>query len=213
MDENMKLLQQSLIEIETEAEHLLLARHQLVENDKVRNGNREALTALRKRARTTKTSVPSPFESVMKDIRNPGSRPLVKEVCATCGNHDSNERTWMMFPGTDVFAKIPFHAAHTILETDQAKLDLEAQKLQSYVKEKSFSISEKGVLADKISPGVLRSLVALKDKPCNIGSRLHDAFLIVMVYFLHRSVECKYSTSLVHSSSQRLNICEIRLMR
>lgn len=90
---------------------------QLVENDKVRNGNREALTALRKRARTTKTSVPSPFESMMKNIGNPVSRPLVKEVCATCGNHDSNEQTWMMFPGTDVFAKIPFHAAHTILET------------------------------------------------------------------------------------------------
>ncbi|KAB2002725.1 hypothetical protein ERO13_D11G082100v2 [Gossypium hirsutum] len=165
MDENMKQLQQSLIELETEAEHLLLARHQLVENDKVRNGNREALTALRKRARTTKTSVPSPFESMMKNIGNPVSRPLVKEVCATCGNHDSNEQTWMMFPGTDVFAKIPFHAAHSILETDQARLDHEAQKLQSYVKEKSFFISEKGVLADKISPGVLRSLVALKDKP------------------------------------------------
>ncbi|MBA0589535.1 hypothetical protein Goshw_009899 [Gossypium schwendimanii] len=165
MDENMKQLQQSLIELETEAEHLLLARHQLVENDKVRNGNREALTALRKRARTTKTSVPSPFESMMKNIGNPASRPLVKEVCATCGNHDSNEQTWMMFPGTDVFAKIPFHAAHSILETDQARLDHEAQKLQSYVKEKSFFISEKGVLADKISPGVLRSLVALKDKP------------------------------------------------
>ncbi|KAE8697517.1 Lactate/malate dehydrogenase family protein isoform 1 [Hibiscus syriacus] len=155
MDENMKLLQQSLIELETEAEHLTSGKpwfifrlsvprrqlHQLVENDKVRNGNREALTALRKMARTTKTSVPSPFESMMKDIGNPGSRPLVKEFCATCGNHDSNEWTWMMFPGTDVFAKIPFHAAHTILET------------------------EKGVLADKISPGVLRSLVALKDKP------------------------------------------------
>lgn len=90
---------------------------QLVENDKVRNGNREALTALRKRARTTKTSVPSPFESMMKNIGNAASRPLVKEVCATCGNHNSNEQTWMMFPGTDVFAKIPFHAAHTILET------------------------------------------------------------------------------------------------
>ncbi|GLT60227.1 hypothetical protein SLA2020_330020 [Shorea laevis] len=165
MDENMKQFQQSLIELETEAEHLLLARHELVENDKMRNGNREALTALRKRARTTKTSVPSPFESIMKDIGGPGSRPLVKEVCATCGNHDSNEPTWMMFPGADIFGKIPFHAAHTILETDQARLDYEAKKLQSNVKEKSFLISEKGVLADKISPGVLRSLVTLSDKP------------------------------------------------
>jgi len=38
----------------------------VVENDKERNGNREALTALRKRAKTTKTSIKSPFESIMK---------------------------------------------------------------------------------------------------------------------------------------------------
>ncbi|KAJ9680656.1 hypothetical protein PVL29_019851 [Vitis rotundifolia] len=165
MDESMKQLQQGLIEIEIEAENVLLARHQLVENDRVRNGNREALTALRKRARTTKTSVPSPFESIMKEIEQLESRPLVKEVCATCGNHDSRENTWMMFPGTDVFARIPFHAAHSILEKDQERLDYDAKKLQSYLKEKSFLISEKGVLADKISPGIIRSLVTLTDKP------------------------------------------------
>ncbi|XP_040991391.1 uncharacterized protein LOC121238544 [Juglans microcarpa x Juglans regia] len=165
MDETMKKFQESLTEIEAEAEHLLLARHQLVENDRVRNGNREALTALRKRARTTKTSVPSPFESIMKDIGGPESKPLVKEVCVTCGNHDSNERTWMMFPGTDVFARIPFHAAHTILEKDQAQLDFDGKQLQSYVKEKSLLISEMGALADKISPGVLKSIVTLSDKP------------------------------------------------
>ncbi|KAK3030308.1 hypothetical protein RJ639_039311 [Escallonia herrerae] len=165
MDDNMKQIQENLVEMETEAENLLLARHQLVENDRMRNGNREALTALRKRARTTKTSVPSPFESIMKEIEGLGTRPLVKELCATCGNHDSTENTWMMFPGTDVFARIPFHAAHSILEKDQTRLDFDVNKLQSYVKEKSFWISEKGALADKISPGVLRSLVTLTDKP------------------------------------------------
>lgn len=45
------------------------------------------------------------------------------------------------------------------------RLDFDSKKLQSCVKEKSFSISEKGALADKISPGVLRSLVTLSDKP------------------------------------------------
>ena len=74
------------------------------------------LIALRKRARTTKTSVPSPFESIIRDIGGPESKSLVKEVCTTCGDHDSNERTWMMFPGTDLIGRIPFHAAHTILE-------------------------------------------------------------------------------------------------
>ena len=81
----------------------------------MRNGNREALTALRKRAQTTKTSVPSPFESIMRDIGDPESRPLV-EVCTTCGYHDSNEWTWMMFPRTDLIGRIPFNAAHTIWE-------------------------------------------------------------------------------------------------
>ncbi|KAI6702727.1 hypothetical protein NL676_011863 [Syzygium grande] len=159
----MKQFQQSLVELEIEAERLLLARNQLVENDKLRNGNREALTALRKKARTTKTSVPSPFESLMK-IGSSGSRPLVHEVCATCGNHDPNERTWMMFPGTDIFASIPFHAAHSILEEEQSQLDFEVKRLQSYVKDKSIAISDKGALADKISPGVLQSLVTLTDK-------------------------------------------------
>ncbi|XP_076945317.1 uncharacterized protein LOC143616349 [Bidens hawaiensis] len=163
MDDTMKQFQEKLIEIEIDAEHLLLARHELVENDRMRNGNREALTALRKRARTTQTSVPSPFELVMKEIDE--SRPLVKEVCASCGNHDSKEKTWMMFPGTDIFARVPFHAAHTILEKDQTKLDYDVKKLQSYVKEKSFLISEQGALADKIGPGVLKSMVALQDKP------------------------------------------------
>ncbi|WOH04124.1 hypothetical protein DCAR_0623532 [Daucus carota subsp. sativus] len=164
MDDTMKKIQENLIEIEIEAENLLLARHQMVENDRVRNGNREALTALRKRARTTKTSVPSPFESIMKEIDGMGSNPLVKEVCATCGNHDSTEKTWMMFPGTDIFARIPFHASHTILEKDQGRLDYDANKLQSFVKEKSFFLSEKGALADKISPDVVRSMVTLTDK-------------------------------------------------
>ncbi|KAK7243056.1 hypothetical protein RIF29_37840 [Crotalaria pallida] len=169
MDENMKKFQNKLKEVELEAEHLLLARHQLVENDKLRNGNREALTALRRRAKTTKTSIPSPFESIMKGVAGTGSRPLVQEVCTTCGKHDSFEQTWMMFPGTDLYARIPFHAAHVILETDQAQLDFEAKKLQSTVKEKSYLISETGALADKISPGILKSIVTLNDQSNVVG--------------------------------------------
>ncbi|XP_048502568.1 uncharacterized protein LOC104897278 isoform X2 [Beta vulgaris subsp. vulgaris] len=131
---------------------------------RLRNGNREALTALRKTARTTKSSIPSPFESIMKEIGGRGSKPLVQEICPTCGKHDATENMWMMFPGTDVFAQIPFHAAHTILEEDQERLDSDLKELQSVVKEKTLIISEKGALADKISPAILRSLVTLTDK-------------------------------------------------
>ncbi len=48
---------------------------------------------------------------------------------------------------------------------DQARLEFDAKQLQSNVKEKALLISEKGALADKISPGVLKSLVSLSDKP------------------------------------------------
>ncbi|CAL5202509.1 unnamed protein product [Lathyrus oleraceus] len=134
MNDNLKHFQRKLTEWKLEAEHLLLARHQLFENDKLRNGNRETLTTLRKKAQTTTSSVPSPFGSIMKGV----SRPLVQEVCTTCGNHDSFEKTWTRPPRTDLFAGIPFHAAHTVLETDQTQFDFEAkEKLQSIVKEKT----------------------------------------------------------------------------
>jgi hypothetical protein len=55
---------------------------------------------------------------------------------------------------------ISFH-----LFADQERLDYDTKKLQSFVKEKSFLISEKGALADKISPGIVKSLVSLTDKP------------------------------------------------
>ncbi|KAM3732945.1 hypothetical protein ACB098_11G097000 [Castanea mollissima] len=101
----------------------------------------------------------------MRDIGGFRIQALGEEVCTTCGNHHSKERTWMAFPGTDLIGRIPFHAAHTILETDQAQLDIDVKRLQSYMKEKSLSISERGAIADRISPGVLKSLITLSDKP------------------------------------------------
>lgn len=47
---------------------------------------------------------------------------------------------------------------------DQERLDFEAKNLQTYVKDKSLLISERGALADKISPAVLKSMVTLTDK-------------------------------------------------
>lgn len=51
-----------------------------------------------------------------------------------------------------------------IWDADQDRLDLETKTLQSYVKEKSLVLSESGALADTISPGILKSLVTLKDE-------------------------------------------------
>ncbi|XP_013591071.1 PREDICTED: LOW QUALITY PROTEIN: p53 and DNA damage-regulated protein 1-like [Brassica oleracea var. oleracea] len=130
----MELDPKKIIEVlekyEAEADQIFLIRSQMVESDRERNANREALTALRNKARTTKT-----------------------------------EPTWMMLPGADLFVAVPFHAVHTMLEKDEEKMGFESKKLQSLVKEKTFFLSELGPLADCIPPGVIRSLVALKDKP------------------------------------------------
>ncbi|KAK3127043.1 hypothetical protein QOZ80_7AG0567400 [Eleusine coracana subsp. coracana] len=165
MDPSMKQLQEALIDIESDAEQVLLARHQLVENDRVRNANREALTALRKKARTTKTSVPSPFEVIMKEMEGSSGKQLIKEICPTCGDHDPKEHTWLMFPGSDIFARVPFHVVHTVLEKDQECLDLDTKKLQSFVKEKSLVIAEKGALAGSVGLDTVKSIVSLTDKP------------------------------------------------
>lgn len=61
--------------------------------------------------------------------------------------------------------KIGWYILTARVIADQAELDFEAKKLQSIVKEKSYIISETGALADLISPGVLKSLVTLNDKP------------------------------------------------
>ncbi|CAA7046949.1 unnamed protein product [Microthlaspi erraticum] len=161
MDLEPKKFAKLLEKIEAEAVHCLLARTQIVENDKERNANREALTSLRKRAQTTKTSlVPSPFDSMMNTIQ---TKHLVEQVCSTCGSHDSSEPTWMILPGVDLFAAVPFHVVHTILEKDEKVMEFESKKLQSLVKEKALLLSELGVLADSVPQGVIRSLVALKD--------------------------------------------------
>ncbi|EFH48990.1 predicted protein, partial [Arabidopsis lyrata subsp. lyrata] len=52
--------------------------------------------------------------------------------------------------------------ALTMLNEDE--MEFESKNLQCLVKEKALFISELGNLADNISPGVIRSLVALKDK-------------------------------------------------
>lgn len=53
--------------------------------------------------------------------------------------------------------------ALSAMNADQDRLDFEAKKLQSSVKDKSLLISERGALADRIAPGLLKSLVTLSD--------------------------------------------------
>ncbi|KAI4302810.1 hypothetical protein MLD38_038513 [Melastoma candidum] len=70
-DESMK---QDLIMLETKRSALL--RTQCVDNNRSRNVNREALTALKRKAHTTRSSVPSPgYWGFRSEAPGAGERP------------------------------------------------------------------------------------------------------------------------------------------
>lgn len=48
---------------------------------------------------------------------------------------------------------------------DQERLDFDTKKLQSFVKEKSLVIAEKGALAGRFGADTVKSLVSLTDTP------------------------------------------------
>jgi hypothetical protein len=48
---------------------------------------------------------------------------------------------------------------------DQERLDFDTKKLQSFVKEKSLVIAEKGALAGSVGLDTVKSFVSLTDKP------------------------------------------------
>lgn len=152
MDGGVQELQKKVAAVEVFAEELLLARHELVECDKARNGNREALTAMRRQAKTSRSSVVTGAEG---DDGGP--------KCRTCGEHDGSTPVWYMCPGSDVFLRRPFHGVHSQLEYEQASLESRVKSLQSVVKEKTLQLSDVGALADRISPGLVKALVTLKD--------------------------------------------------
>lgn len=154
---SVEQLQRDVVAVETEADRLLLARQDMVECDQARNSIREALSAMRREARTTQSSVLGP------DSVGSGAK-AGQDGCPTCGSYDGSSRTWLMFEGADIFVRLPFHQVHTVLEQDQKKLENSMKSLQSFVKEKTLSLSEKGAIADKIGPSLLKSLVTLKDE-------------------------------------------------
>ncbi|BFI25927.1 hypothetical protein MPTK2_1g25760 [Marchantia polymorpha subsp. ruderalis] len=160
MDVDVKNLQAGLTDVEQLAEQLLLARQEIVECDKARNGHREALTAMRKQARTSRSSVPVLGRPLIVEIEE----AVAPEKCPTCGDHDAAAPMYLMSRYSDVFIRLPFHDTHLLLEKEQEQLEHTMKRLQSTVKEKAMSLSDKGGLSDIISPSLLKSFVTLKDE-------------------------------------------------
>ncbi|CAK9192027.1 unnamed protein product [Sphagnum troendelagicum] len=167
--DGVQLLQKKLAEVEHVAEKLFLARQQLVECDKARNGNREALTALRKQARTSRSSVSVSGKNVGGGGGGGGDSSAIDSSssqetrCRTCGDHDGSSRVWMMSSGTDMLIRLPFHSVHCELEQEQQRLEDKVKMLQSTVKDKTLELSDTGALSQTIGPNLLRAFVNLKD--------------------------------------------------
>jgi len=54
---------------------------------------------------------------------------------------------------------------HFSTGADQERLDIDTKKLQSFVKDKSLVIAEKGALAGRFGADTVKSLVSLTDTP------------------------------------------------
>lgn len=99
------------------SQSLCLVDEQMVECDRARNSNREALTALRRQARTSRSSLPAPQRPKHALISVVGEpTPPVEEACLTCGAHDGSSPMWVMCRSADVFVRLPFHTTHSYLE-------------------------------------------------------------------------------------------------
>lgn len=158
-------LQSALADVELQAEEVLIARRDMVECDRARNGNREALTALRRQAKTSRSSVPPSqrralvTEIGLAEIGGAGG----VEKCLSCGDHDGTSPQWVMCRSSDVFLSLPFHATHQLLEAEERDLEQTSRRLQGDLKEKALLLADKGGLSDGISTSLLRSYVNLKD--------------------------------------------------
>ncbi|KAL2651409.1 hypothetical protein R1flu_019537 [Riccia fluitans] len=140
MDKDMQNLQAGIAGVEHVAEQFLLARQQMMECDKARNATREALTSLRKQARTSVSSVIQQRRPLITEI----GEAAPPEKCLTCGDHDGTTPLYVTCRSADVFVRLPFHETHCLLEKEQERLERTMKTLQSTVKEKTMSLSEKG---------------------------------------------------------------------
>eukprot|EP00245_Coleochaete_scutata_P013129 TRINITY_DN5242_c0_g3_i1.p2 TRINITY_DN5242_c0_g3~~TRINITY_DN5242_c0_g3_i1.p2 ORF type:complete len:165 (+),score=34.85 TRINITY_DN5242_c0_g3_i1:53-547(+) len=162
MDDEVVKLQQSLQDVERVAEDLFLAKSKGVEYDRVRNSNREALTALRKLANTSTSSLLSASSPILDGGQVPRqvSKP---DSCRVCGSYDGGAPTWILGPSTDCFIRIPFHDAHSFLESEQEQVEADIASTRAEVKEKTLLLSDKGGLPDSAGPGLVNALINLKD--------------------------------------------------
>ncbi|KAK3284099.1 hypothetical protein CYMTET_8235 [Cymbomonas tetramitiformis] len=130
----MEELQQAVSEVERLGEEFLTAKAQVVECDRARNANREALTAIRK--------------------KGGGESEL--------GCFGSTSKGFLLRPG-GVFIRLSNEQATSILQRDQARLDEEVQKSRQDMKIITRSLHEKGGTPSHLSPGLLNAMITLKD--------------------------------------------------
>jgi hypothetical protein len=68
-----------------------------------------------------------------------------------------------MCRSADLFLRLPFHETHSHLENEAEQLERRSRSLQSTLKEKTMTLSQKGGLSDRVPSSLLNAFVNLKD--------------------------------------------------
>eukprot|EP00271_Cylindrocystis_brebissonii_P006666 TRINITY_DN19431_c0_g2_i1.p2 TRINITY_DN19431_c0_g2~~TRINITY_DN19431_c0_g2_i1.p2 ORF type:complete len:182 (-),score=62.32 TRINITY_DN19431_c0_g2_i1:999-1544(-) len=166
MDAEVDSLKEELSKVEAIAENLLLAKRELVDFDRQRNGNREALTALRKAVKKAEEEFGRPLiKEVPSPLQRPDGRPGSSwPHCPTCGDSASSFPVWLAFPGVQSFVRVPVSVAQQQIERAQVQVEGSLNSRRSAVKLRTLELEERGALAGSgVGPQLLKAMVNLKD--------------------------------------------------
>lgn len=123
----LKEFEARALEQEALGEEIILDRRQMVDYDRKRQKNREALNALKKRSAADVVSA-SPAQA--------GGGPAIEELVS---EQEERQKGVWMFTGS-MFMKLPKEAAKKGLEKDQEQLSAEIDRMQAVVKDKAIRL-------------------------------------------------------------------------
>ena len=123
----LKEFEARALEQEALGEEIILDRRQMVDYDRKRQKNREALNALKKRSAADVVSA-SPAQA--------GGGPAIEELVS---EQEERQKGVWVFTGS-MFMKLPKEAAKKGLEKDQEQLSAEIDRMQAVVKDKAIRL-------------------------------------------------------------------------
>lgn len=167
----MQKLHDATLEVERLGELFLINKEQLVEADKQRQANREAITALRRqhqgRGASTSRSDSTGGASAESSSTSGGGGG---------GSSQAQRKVWLLpsaMPSSislsGAFLKIPATDALARIEADQKKIEAHIEELRTQQKRLTAQLAEKGAGPEGAGEGLLRAMLELKDTHNRVG--------------------------------------------